>query len=241
MRTLFLALLLLAPSAYALDGAEVLTRIEEKMWPDSYAMHRILINTNRDGSERVYAMFTLKKGRDKIVNLFLQPEEEHGRVLLRVGGSMWLKLPDVNRPLRVSSVHSVVSGLFNNWDLMISNFSSDYAVQSAKEEEDAYVLTLKAKNDWVIYDTLEMRAGKEDFLLRKVEAFTTAGMLLKTVTYRTIKDFGDGIVRPSVVETESPLWPRVKVVMLFGEIRKKQLSDEVFTVDYMSKVADLNL
>lgn len=236
MRTLFLLLLILAPSAYALDGDEVLSRIEGNMWPESYEMQRTLNTTNRDGSERVYLMFTLKKGRDKVVNLFLEPAEEQGRVLLRVGGSMWLKLQDVERPLRVSSVHSVVSGLFNNWDLMMSNFSSDYAVLNAKEEEDAYVLTLKAKNDWVIYDTLEMRAGKQDFLLRKVEAFTTAGMLLKTVTFRNIKDFGDGIVRPSVVETASPLWPRVKIVMSFGEIRKRELSDDVFTVDHMSKI-----
>ena len=99
-------------------------------------MLRKLINVRSDGAKREYVMYTLKKGRGQVVNLFLEPPEEQGRVILRVKDNMWLRIPDVGQALRVSSMHSVVGGIFNNWDLMMSDFSSEYAVLKAEEDED---------------------------------------------------------------------------------------------------------
>lgn len=239
MRNLLFLLLVLSTSAQGLDGSTILRQIDEKMWPASYEMYRKLVNVKSDGSKREYLMYTLKKGRGKVVNLFLKPPEEHGRVLLRVGDNMWLKIPDIEQPLRVSSMHSVVGGIFNNWDLMLSGFDSDYDVSTAKEEGDVYVLRLKAKTRWAAYDSLRLRAGVGDLLLRKVEAYTDSKMLIKTLTFSDIKDFGNGVLHPARIETESPLWVGVKAIMLFGEIRKRELSDEVFTVNSMSKIDDL--
>ncbi|MEA3275872.1 MAG: outer membrane lipoprotein-sorting protein [Pseudomonadota bacterium] len=239
MRNLLFFLLFLSTSASGLDGANILRQIDENMWPGSYEMYRKLINVKSDGAKREYVMFTLKKGKGKVVNLFLKPPEEHGRVILRVGENMWLKIPDVEQALRVSSMHSVVGGIFNNWDLMLSGFSPDYDVQLAQKEGDVYALTLKAKSKWAVYDTLRLRAGIEDLLLRKVEAYATSNILLKTLTFSEVKDFGNGVIHPAKLETTSPLWPGVKAIMLFGEIRKRELSDEVFTVNWMSKIDDL--
>jgi len=239
MRILLLVLLTLATPARAIDGDALLRQIDENMWPASYEMYRKLINVKSDGSRREYVMFTLKKGRDKVVNLFLAPPDEHGRVMLRVGENMWLKIPDVEQAIRVSSMHSVVGGIFNNWDLTLSDFSTGYAVDSLTTEGSTYLVALRAKNRWAIYDKLKLWVDKQDLLLRKIEAISGTGLLIKTLTFRDVKDFGDGIVRPSVMETESPLWPGVKAIMLFGEIRRRELSDEVFTVNHMSKIDDM--
>lgn len=239
MHILFLVLLVLAGAAHALDGEALLRRMDEAMGPDSYTMYRKLINIKDDGSRREYVMFTLKKGRDKVINLFLEPPDEKGRVMLRVGENMWLKIPDIEQALRVSSMHSVVGGIFNNWDLMATEFHSEYAVQEAEAEKDVYALTLRAKNRWAVYDKLKLQVGKEDLLPRRIEAFSTTDVLLKTVTFGEVKDFGEGVLRPSVMETESPLWPGVKAVMIFADIRRRELSDEVFTVNYMPKIIDM--
>lgn len=239
MRNLLFLLLVLSTSANALDGAGILRQIDDTMWPGSYEMYRKLINIKSDGAKREYVMYTVKKGRDKVANLFLEPPEEHGRVILRVGDNMWLRIPDVEQALRVSSMHSVVGGIFNNWDLMFSDFSSDYDVDLAEEEGDVYALALKAKSKWAVYDTVRLWAGTEDLLLRKVEVYTASKILVKTLTFSEVKDFGNGILHPSRLETESPLWPGVKAIMLFGEIRNRELSDEVFTVNSMSKIDDL--
>jgi outer membrane lipoprotein-sorting protein len=239
MRTFLFLLLGLASSAYAVDGSGILRQVDANMWPESYEMYRKLINVDKDGSRREYVMYSVKKGRDKVANFFLTPPEDFGRVMLRVGDSLWLRLPDVLHPLRISSMQSVVGGIFNNWDLMRSSFSSDYQVEDLDEEPGLYVLSLKAQTKWAIYDKLKLWVDKQHLLPQKIEALTASDLLIKTLSFKNTKDFGDGIIRPSMVETESPLQPGVKAVTLFGEIRKREFSDEVFSVNYMSRIGDL--
>ncbi|MBW2659461.1 MAG: outer membrane lipoprotein-sorting protein, partial [Deltaproteobacteria bacterium] len=52
-------------------------------------------------------------------------------------------------------------------------------------------------------------------------------------------DFGDGLVRPSMLETDSPLNKGYRSVMLFAKVQKKDFADEVFTLNYLSKVDEL--
>ena len=46
-------------------------------------------------------------------------------------------------------------------------------------------------------------------------------MLIKTLYFKDIKDFGGGIVRPAVIETDSPLYKGYKSVMIFAKIKKR--------------------
>jgi hypothetical protein len=64
-------------------------------------------------------------------------------------------------------------------------------------------------------------------------------MLVKTLRYKNLKDFGEGFVRPSVMETDSPLYVGYRSTMLFADIRPRDFSDEVFSVNYMSRVKEL--
>ena len=57
-------------------------------------------------------------------------------------------------------------------------------------------------------------------------------MLIKTLYFKDIKDFGGGIVRPSVIETDSPLYKGYKSIMLFANIKQRDFKDEVFTLTY---------
>ena len=61
-----------------------------------------------------------------------------------------------------------------------------------------------------------------------IEAYAASGLLIKTLHYSKIMDFGDGIKRPSVLETDSPLHHGYKSVMLFSKIKKRQLDDVTF-------------
>jgi hypothetical protein len=64
-------------------------------------------------------------------------------------------------------------------------------------------------------------------------------MLIKTLHYKNIKDFGGGIVRPAVLETDSPLHVGYKSIMLFDRIKRRDFPDEVFTLNYMPRVKEL--
>ena len=64
-------------------------------------------------------------------------------------------------------------------------------------------------------------------------------MLIKTLTYKNIKKFATGIVRPAVVETVSPFHKGYKSIMVYGKITPKNFANEVFTLDNISKVGTL--
>lgn len=239
MRYLLLAILLLARPALGLDGTAILNQVDRNLAPESFEMYRKLVNIEPDGRRKEYVLYTAKKGRDQVLALFLEPASDEGRTTLRVADNMWLYIPDVGKPLRITSLQSVVGGIFNNSDLMRLEFSVEYDVESIQEEGDAYILSLKAKTEFVAYDRLKMQVEKQNLLPVTIEAYAASGLLIKTLRYKDVKDFGDGLVRPGVMETDSPLYIGYKSVILFGKIQKRDFADEVFTLNYMPRIKEL--
>jgi hypothetical protein len=68
---------------------------------------------------------------------------------------------------------------------------------------------------------------------------TEAEMLIKTLFFKEVKDFDGAIVRPSVIETVSPLYQGYKSVMIFAEIESREFKDEVFTLTFMPQLDSL--
>ena len=202
-------------------------------------MYRKLINQEPDGSRKEFVLYTAKKGRESMVALFLAPATDLGRTTLRLGENMWLFIPEVGKPLRITSLQSVVGGIFNNSDLMRLEFSTEYDVQGIEERDGEYLLDLKAKTGAVAYDRLKMRVDKKLLLPTIIEAYAASGLLVKTLSYKKIKDFGNDLVRPSVLETESPLYKGYKAVMLFAKIKPRAFPDEVFSLNYMPRIEEL--
>jgi len=64
-------------------------------------------------------------------------------------------------------------------------------------------------------------------------------MLIKTLYFKNVKDFGGGIVRPSVIETVSPLYKDYKSVMIYSKIKKRVAGDEVFSLTFMPRAESL--
>ena len=224
----------------ALFGAEnILEQVDKKLSPSSADSYKKLINIEPDGSRKEFLLYQMKKDKDKIVSLFLQPDSEKGRSTLRVGDNMWLYLPDVGKPIRITSMQSVVGGVFNNSDIMQIDFSAEYDIASQKEENGEMVLDLKAKTESVAYDKLIMHIDKKTTTPTKIICYTSTNMLIKTLYYKEMKDFGGGIVRPSVIETDSPLYKGYKSIMVFGKLTKREFADEIFTIENIGKVQEL--
>lgn len=227
-------------TSLALFGAEsLLEQVDKKLSPSSADSYKKLINIEPDGSRKEFLLYQMKKDKDKIVSLFLQPDSEKGRSTLRVGENMWLYLPDVGKPIRITSMQSVVGGVFNNSDIMQLDFSAEYDIVSQKEENGEMVLDLKAKTESVAYDKLIMHIDKKSTTPTKIICYTSTGMLIKTLYYKEMKDFGGGIVRPSVIETDSPLYKGYKSIMVFGKLTKREFADEIFTIENIGKVQEL--
>ena len=226
-------------SAAALDGGEILQKVDRNLNPESYEMYRKLINIEPDGTNKEFILYTVKKGRDRMIALFLSPASEKGRATLRLEDNMWLYIPSVGKPIRITSLQSIIGGVFNNSDLLRLDYSVEYDVTSIEEDGDHYYLDLKAKTGAVAYDKLEMTVTKTEIIPTEIKCYASTGILIKTLNYSKIKDFGGGVVRPSVLETNSPLQKGYRSVMLFSDLKAREFADEVFTLNYLSKVDEL--
>ncbi len=235
LSTLFLSLEI----AQALEADEVLQQVDSNMQPGSYEMYRKLINVEPNGSKKEFVLYTAKKGQDKMVALFISPASEKGRATLRRGENMWLYIPNVGKPLRITSLQSVIGGIFNNSDILRLDFSAEYNAIGMTEQGEHFRLELKAKNNFVPYDSLKMTVDSKTLLPLDIECFAASGMLIKTLRYSKVKNFGNGVVRPSMLITDSPLNKGYKSVMLFAKIMEKELADEVFTLNFLSRVNEL--
>ena len=89
------------------------------------------------------------------------------------------------------------------------------------------------------YDRLRMGVDKKNMVPITIDCYAASGLLIKTHYYKEIKEFGGDLVRPSVLETDSPLYKGYKSVMLYAKINKKKLADEVFTLNYLPRINEL--
>ena len=235
----FLIILILVAPVYAIDGNQLLKQVDRNLNPESYESYKKLINIEPDGRKKEFVLFTVKKGKDKVAALFISPASEKGRSTLRLEDNMWLYIPNVGKPIRITSLQSVVGGIFNNADILRLDYATEYNVEKLDDKGNEYLFYLKAKTKNIAYDRLKMWVYKDRMLPSKIESLTEASMLVKTLHFKQIEDFGGGIVRPSVVETDSPLYKAYKSIMIFAKIKKRELKDEVFTLTFMPNMESL--
>jgi outer membrane lipoprotein-sorting protein len=223
---------------YAEDGAAILKKVDANLQPESFESYRKLINIEPTGAKREFLLYTLKKGNDKIVSLFLSPASEKGRATLRLGDNMWLYIPNVGKPVRITSLQSVVGGVFNNADIMRLDYSVEYNVQDMEDGKSEYVLDLKAKTAAVAYDKLKMSVDKKAVIPTKIECYAATGLLIKTLYFKEIKPF-EGVRRPSVIETDSPLYKGYQSIIAYANVKKRVVADEVFTLEFLGKIESI--
>lgn len=231
-----LLVLFAGTTAYGLDGLAILKKVDANLQPESFESYRKLINIEPSGAKREFLLYTLKKGHDKIASLFLSPASEKGRATLRLGDNMWLYIPNVGKPVRITSLQSVVGGVFNNADIMRLDYNVEYNVQRIEDERTEYILDLKAKTTAVAYDKLKMWVDKKTVVPTKIECYAATGLLIKTLYFKERKPFDEGILRPSIIETDSPLYKGYQSVMAYANVKKRIVPDEVFTLEFLAKI-----
>ena len=117
---LSLIFLVLSPG-FAIDKTQLLKQVDRNLNPESYESYRKLVNIEPNGREKEFVLFTVKKGKDRVAGLFLSPASEEGRSTLRLEDNMWLYIPNVGKPVRITSLQSVVGGIFNNATIIIGS------------------------------------------------------------------------------------------------------------------------
>jgi len=227
------------PVGAAIDGTALLRQVDRRLNPPSYDAYKRLINVEPNGRTREYLLYQVAEGREKVAALFLSPASDKGRSTLRVGDNMWMYVPNAGKPIRITSLQSVIGGVFNNADILSLDYSTEYDVARVDESGEDYLLELKAKTSAVAYDRLKMWVTRKDTLPVRIECLTPTSMLIKTLHFTDIKDFGGGVIRPATVETDSPLYRGYKSSMVFVQMKARTVPAEVFTLTFMPNLESI--
>ena len=221
------------------DKAEALEKIDRSLNPESYVSYKKIVNIDTKGIKKEFVMYVGKLGADKVLGSFLAPKTEVGRATLRIGDNMWLYIPNVKKPVRITSLQSVTGGLFNNSDIMGLDYSDEYDCIDIKLADGKYELELKAKTGSVAYEKLIVVADTETYTPERIDCYTSSGMLVKSLHFKNIVEFEEGFKRPSVVETDSPLFKGAKSIMIYSQMKRVQLEESLFNINNMAKYQEL--
>jgi len=101
-----------------------------------------------------------------------------------------LYIPSANKPIRITSLQSVVGGVFNNADIMQLGIQPNMMQQFKGNCKEDF-LDLKAKNKTVAYDKLKMWITKADKHFARLKLFCKR-CLLKHLSLRMIKILAAG-------------------------------------------------
>jgi outer membrane lipoprotein-sorting protein len=158
--------------------------------------------------------------------------------MLMKGRDLWLFLPNVSQPVRLSLAQRL-TGQVANGDIARANFTGDYNPKLLAGErignEEYYVLDLSAADRGVTYQRVKYWVRRSNFWPYKAEFYSMSGRLLKTCQYENFTELG-GKVRPTRLVMTDALREGERSLLDYSGLRLRELPDKIFTKEYLKKL-----
>lgn len=228
------------PAAAQLPSAQdIVRRADEVRFPQEGFEVLVNIRTLQAGRVREERLLkVLSKGNENTVVMTLEPASERGQILLMKGNDLWMFLPRVSQPVRLSLAQRLV-GQVSNGDIARTNFAADYTAKligSDKAGRDAlYVLDLVAVSRSVTYQRVRYWVRQADFRPYKAEFYSLSDRLLKTCEYQDYKALG-GKVRPTKLVMVDALNKGELSTLDYSAMKLRNLPDQIFSKEYLRRL-----
>jgi outer membrane lipoprotein-sorting protein len=228
------------PAVLAQPSAqEILLRADEVRFPHEGVEVAVQVRTFDQGRPTEHRSYKiLSKGNENTLVLTLEPAADRGQILLMKGHDLWLYLPRVSQPVRLSMAQRL-TGQVANGDIARANFSGDYNPKLVGTEtagnERLYVLDLTAVDRRVTYHRVRYWVRQQDFRPYKAEFYSISNRLLKTCRYEQFRTLG-GRVRPSRLVLADAVNKGVESTMDYSDMKLRQIPDQVFTKEYLRRL-----
>lgn len=223
----------------ALSPEEIVKRADEVRFPQEGFEVLVKIRSVQGGEapeDRLYKV--LSKGNENSIVMTLEPASERGQILLMKGRDLWVFLPRVSQPVRLSLAQRLV-GQVSNGDIARANFSGDYTPKllgmAKAGKETLYALELTAVDRSVTYQRVRYWVTQSGFRPYMAQFFSLSGRLLKTCEYLDFKMLG-GKVRPTRILMVDALNKGAQSVLDYSAMKLRPLPDYVFNKDYLKRL-----
>jgi len=236
---------LAAPLSYAVRAAEddlarsVLEKSDHIRTPQEAFQVEVAISTTVPGETadvRKYRI--LSKGNENTIVQITEPAVDRGQILLMKGKDLWVFMPAVSQPIRLS-LSQRLTGQVANGDLARANFTGDYTPKILRTDtidgEPYHVLELAANDRSVTYHRVIYWVKQSNFWPHRAEFYSLSNRLLKTARYENFKVML-GAHRPARLVLEDALRKGEESVLEYSEYRRRDLPDRIFTKDYLQRL-----
>jgi outer membrane lipoprotein-sorting protein len=167
-----------------------------------------------------------------------EPASERGQIILMKDSDLWIFLPDVSQPVRLS-LSQRLTGQVANGDLARANFSGDYTPKLLRTEEiegqTYHVLELTAATRGVTYHRVLYWVNQASGRPYKAEFYSLSNRLLKTARYENYKQML-GAVRPTRLVFQDALRKGEQSILDYYDMKPRDLPDRVFTKEYLRRL-----
>lgn len=218
---------------------EILRRSDEMRFPQEGFEVSVRVRSFTDGrlsEERAYKV--LSKGNENTLVQTTEPASERGQIFLMKGRDLWLYLPRVSQPVRLSLAQRL-TGQVANGDIARANFAGDYRPKLVGSEVDGkdklFVLELTAVDRKVTYQRVRYWVRQADFRPHKAEFYAVSDRLLKTCRYEDFRNLG-GKVRPTRLVMVDALQKGAQSTLEYSALALKEVPDQVFTKEYLRRL-----
>lgn len=197
-----------------------------------------IVTTRPEDDPEARKYRVLSKGNENTVVMITEPASERGQIMLMKGRDLWVFMPDVSQPIRISLAQRL-TGQVANGDLARANFSGDYTPRVVGSEkigtDNYYVLELKAVDRTVTYQRVMYWVNKKSFWPLKAEFYSLSNRLLKRCRYEEYQQMA-GKLRPTRLVMEDALKQGEQSVLEYRGMKLRDLPDKIFTKDYLKKL-----
>jgi outer membrane lipoprotein-sorting protein len=197
-----------------------------------------IVTSGKNSGPDEHKYRVLSKGNENTVVMVTEPASERGQILLMKGHDLWIYLPSVSQPVRLS-LSQRLTGQVANGDLARANFAGDYTPKLLRTEtidgEKYNVLELNAVDRSVTYQRVLYWVRDSNAAPYKAEFYSVSNRLLKTCIYGKYETML-GKLRPTELVMTDALHEGEKSVLDYSAMKLRDLPDKVFTKDYLKKL-----
>ncbi|HAN29624.1 MAG TPA: outer membrane lipoprotein-sorting protein [Haliea salexigens] len=225
--------------AATVDATALVQRADAIRFPRE-SFETLITVTNYTGGEAgdVREYKVMSRGNENTIVLTESPASERGQALLMRGRDLWIFMPTVSQPVRLS-LSQRLTGQVANGDLARANFAGDYTAELTGTEqvdgEEAWVLDLTAAGRGVTYAKVRYWVAVADDRPIKAEFYAVSGRLLKTSRYEAFQDLA-GRMRPTRLVIEDALKEGDYSVLEYNTMTVKDLPERMFTQQYLRRL-----
>jgi outer membrane lipoprotein-sorting protein len=217
----------------------IVEKADQARFPQEGFEVDVSVKTFSSGQEvEARGYHVLSKGIDNTVVMVTEPASEKGQAILLKGRDLWIFLPTVSQPVRLS-LSQRLTGQVANGDLARANFTGDYKAKLLRTETvdgvACHVLELTAVDRGVTYHRVLYWVRQSNSHPYKAEFYALSERHLKTARYENPKQLG-GRVRPSRLVLQDALRPGEESVLDYSDMKPRDIPDKFFTKDYLKRL-----